>query len=272
MLTWNTLLLCCGVAIQPSAPNAAPRGNSAVPSSLRWSFLKLASTRRLSTACSMRSCRCQTSACWRPRAAATPTAALTAKRRRGRGALSFASASVGSTSRDTAPTTTGRWATESADCLQPWGALRLKLSILAAECSQLQSSLNIAGLLKVTSLHSVSYETHTIRAQIICRADVIFIISIFHLPFWATGVVVDVWILLPSLKRVLTQSVIQLFSSLFKSRPFRLDILGTSSSAVSMATTTAVLHLFWRWNNGTFTNWIWTLATVRSIKQRFTCI
>lgn len=42
-----------------------------------------------------------------------------------------------------------------------------------------------------------------------------------------------------------------------------------------MATTVAVLHLFWRWNHGTdndgvtFINWFCSLATVRSIKRTY---
>lgn len=82
---------------------------------LRWSFQKLASTRRLWTPCFTRSCRCRTTPCWRPRVEATPTAALTARKRKGPEALSSASASVESTSRDTARTTTGPWDTETTD-------------------------------------------------------------------------------------------------------------------------------------------------------------
>lgn len=140
---------------------------------------------------------------------------------------------------------------------------------------------------KMTSLHNLSYEIHTIRAQILFRADSIFIISIFQLQFWTTGVVVDVWILLPSLKRVLMRFIIRPFPSLLKLSSWldkcglpllAWEHLGYANTAVSMATTTALLHLFWRWNNGTdddgvtFMNWIWTLAPVRSIKQTYTCI
>lgn len=74
-------------------------------------------------------------------------------------------------------------------------------------------------------------------------------------------------------------------SSLFKLSSSWLDKCGPlllawkhlayANTAVSMATTTAVLHLFWRWNNGTdhdgvtFMNRICSLARVRSIKQTY---
>lgn len=80
---------------------------------LRWSFLKPVSMRRLWTPCFTRPCHYRTTPCWRPHVGATPTVALTARKRRGPVDLSFASVSVESTSRDTARTTTGHWDTET---------------------------------------------------------------------------------------------------------------------------------------------------------------
>ncbi len=79
----------------------------------RWSFLKLAFTKRLWTPCFTRQCRCLTTPCWRPRVGATPTAALTVRKRRGQEELNFASVFVESTSRDTAHTMTGNWDTKT---------------------------------------------------------------------------------------------------------------------------------------------------------------
>ena len=77
----------------------------------RWNSLRLASTRRRWTRCSTRRSRCPTRRCWRLRGAA-PTAAPTARRTR---AARWGSACVAFTSRDTAPTTSGRWDTSGAE-------------------------------------------------------------------------------------------------------------------------------------------------------------
>lgn len=79
---------------------------------IRWSFLKLASTRRLWTLCCTRQCRCLTTPYWRPLAEATTTAALTVRRRSAPEELSSESESAASTWRGTARTTTGHWDTE----------------------------------------------------------------------------------------------------------------------------------------------------------------
>lgn len=64
---------------------------------------------------------------------------------------------------------------------------------------------------KSTNLHNFLYETHPIGAQIIFGA---YLLSIFHLKgLW---VVVDVWIFLPSLKRVLMQFTIKPFFHHFR--------------------------------------------------------
>lgn len=80
---------------------------------LRWSFLKLESTKRLWTRCCTRRCRRPTSPCWRPLVAAITTVAPSARRRRGPEEPSSVSASVEFTSRGTVHTMTGSWDTET---------------------------------------------------------------------------------------------------------------------------------------------------------------
>lgn len=78
---------------------------------------------------------------------------------------------------------------------QWWGAVRLNSpslppSVFSPEIFKQRTFESVTPRVMQVKIHNLSYEIHTIRVQIIDRADLIFIICIFQWQFWTTRVVV----------------------------------------------------------------------------------